>query len=102
MGFSITLMPSLPHHAILLNNDCSHQRIWLDVAAALLSQIEGAFHPNFISTVHEFTLHKETTKHTKDTKKKKMNLRLMIFSCFRVFLLFRGSLLLLPRARETF
>ncbi len=77
--------------------------MWLDVAAALLGRIEGAFHPDFISTVHESTLHiRETTKHTKDTKKKEMNLRLMILSCFRVFRVFRGSFLLLPTAGGPF
>src|SRR6184192_4049812 len=101
MGFSITLMPSFPRDAILLNDDCSDQRIWLDVATALLGRIEGAFHPDFISTVHESTLHKEKPRNTRSTRKR-TNLFIMVLSCFRVFREFRSLFLLLPTATGPF
>src|SRR5437764_11709244 len=70
MSLAKTFMPSFAHHTVFSNNDCSDQRIRLDVAAALLGQAERAGHPSFVATIHAFTLPQGTTKHTKHTKKK--------------------------------
>jgi hypothetical protein len=63
MSFAKTLMPALAHDTIILNHDCPNQRVRLDVAPALLGQVQGAGHPSLTAIAHvvHFT-QKETTK----------------------------------------